>query len=500
MRLCLAALMMFVCCTTVYTKFSYTSINCLYIAPPYTIECGTLTVPESRQSDSGSIQLAVVIIRSSAEHPAPDPVVYLAGGPGGSSTAYTEGLAYTWLRPFLERRDVILVDQRGTGASTPGLACDEYSYMILDQISRVSSALQTIQDQAEALQACQERLTREGVLTSAYTSAESAADLEDLRLALTIESWNLLGVSYGTRLALTVLRDYPQGVRSVILDSVYPPQVNLFVDAYANGERARKAVFKACAENIQCAAAYPDLESRFWQLVASLNDKPETVSIQLSRGTHDFVWTGNRLYGLVFQWLYDHHDISFIPYYIDLLWQGKFDDMLLLRAALQAELSGLGISMGLYMSVQCGEERPVTLAEARDTLLQTYPRLTSLLNYDLWLSEAGDTNCRAWQPDAPSPIENQPVTSDVPALLLSGVYDPITPPAWAALAAETLTQGQTIVVPGVGHGAIRSSNCVAQMAAVYLDAPTQPVNAICLLNNAPLSFYVPRAQSETGGL
>lgn len=498
MRLCLAALMIFICCTTVYTKFSYTSISCPYNAPPYEIECGTLTVPQSRESDSGAIQLAVVIIRSIAEQPAPDPLVYLAGGPGGSSTAYTESLAYTWLKPFLERRDVILVDQRGTGASTPSLACDEYSYMVLDQISRVSSALQTIHDQAEVLQACQERLTQEGVLTSAYTSAESAADLEDLRLALNIESWNLLGVSYGTRLALTVLRDHPAGVRSVILDSVYPPQVNLFVDAYANGERARKAVFRACAKNIQCAAAYPDLEARFWQLVVSLNDKPETVSVQLRHQERDYVWTGNRLYGLVFQWLYDHRDISFIPRYIDLLWQGQFDDVTLLRAALQAELSGLGINMGLYMSVQCGEERPATLTEARDTLLQTYPRLTSLLSYDLWLSEVGDTNCRAWQPDAPSPIENQPVTSDVPALLLTGVYDPITPPAWAALAAETLPQGQTIVVPGVGHGAIGSSTCVAQMAAVYLDAPTEPVNAICLLNNVPLSFYVPRTQTDGG--
>ena len=155
--------------------------------------------------------------------------------------------------------------------------------------------------------------------------------------------------------------------------------------------------------------------------------------------------------------------------------------------------------MGLYMSVQCGEERPATLTEARDTLLQTYPRLTSLLNYDLWLSEMGDTNCRMWQPDLPLPIENEPVTSDVPALLLSGDYDPITPPAWATLAAETLTNAQIVVVPDVGHGVIRSSTCAARMAAAYLDALTQPLSTACGLDHGPLSFYVPRIPTDSVG-
>lgn len=478
--------------TSLYANFSYTSISCAYQVSPYKIDCGTLTVPQSRYSENGSITLAVVIIHSLAETPAPDPVVYLAGGPGGSSTAYTEGLVQTWLKPFLQTRDVILVDQRGTGASTPSLMCDEYSYTMLDQISTISSASQTIQAQAEALQTCQDRLTKDGVVTSAYTSSESAADLEDLRIALDIEEWNLLGVSYGTRLALTAVRDFPQGVRSIILDSVYPPQVQLFTDSYANGERARQAVFKACADEPECAAAYPDLDSRFWQLVDKLNETPETVTIQISRGQRDFVWSGDRVYGLVFQWMYDYRDIVFIPHYIDLLWRGQYDDLSLLRAALQAELSGLGVSMGLYMSVQCGEERPASLANERETLLQTYPRLTSLLNQDLWLSNAGNTTCRAWQPDTPTVFENQPVVSDVPALLLSGGFDPITPPAWADLAAETLSQGQIITLPEVGHGVIRSSDCMARLAAAYLDAPTDPLETTCLSDSVPMSFYIPR--------
>jgi len=147
------------------------------------------------------------------------------------------------------------------------------------------------------------------------------------------------------------------------------------------------------------------------------------------------------------------------------------------------------------MSIQCGEERPASLADERATLLQTYPRLTSLLHHDLWLSTTGDTTCRAWHPNVPPAHENQPIVSDVPALLLSGNYDPITPPAWAELAAETLAQGQTLMMPAVGHGVIRSSACVTRLAASYLDAPTQSLTETCA-DDKPLSFYIPREQLE----
>jgi len=458
-------------------------------------------VPENRQSSSGSIQLAVVIIHSIAEHPAPDPVVYLAGGPGGSSTAYTEGLAQTWLRPFLRQRDVILVDQRGTGASTPNLACDEYSRVIIDQISVLPpSARAMLQAQAAALTACHERLAAQGIDTSAYTSAESAADLDDLRQALHIESWNLLGVSYGTRLALTALRDHPTGIRSVILDSVYPPQVDVFTDVYANGERARQMVFAACANDPACAAAYPDLEARFWQLIARLNASPVTVSAQINGRERDFVWAGDVVYSIMFLWLYDIHDTTFVPYYVDLLWQGKYDDQSLLRAALDAELWTISVSVGMYMSVQCGEERPASLAEERRALFHTYPRLTSLLRHDLWMSDLGDAMCRQWQPTPPPVLENQPIVSDVPALVLSGTFDPITPPAWAVLAAETLPQAQILTIPEIGHGVIRSSVCVAEIAAAYLGDPAAPVASSCVKDIPRFSFYKLSQDASASGL
>lgn len=497
MRLCLVVFIALICCTSVYTKNSYTSVNCIYNLPLYQVECGRLTVPQSRQdSGYGSIDLAIVIIHSLSKQSAPDPVVYLAGGPGGSSTPYTEGLVQMWFKPFLETRDVILVDQRGTGRSEPSLACDEYSHFMLNQISTETPPPQTITDEAAALYACQQRLTREGILTSAYTSAESAADLNDLRVALNIKEWNLLGVSYGTRLALTVLRDHPQGVRSVILDSVYPPQVALFTDVYANGERARQAVFAACAAQSACAAAYPDLENRFWQLVASLNAQPVTVTIRLERTTRDFVWTGDRLYNLVFLWMYARDDITLIPSYIDMLWRGQFSRIDLLRAALSAELSSLSVSMGLYMSVQCGEERPVSLSQERHALLTAYPRLRSLLEQDLWLSDTGDLTCRQWQPAPPAALENTPVASTVPTLLLSGAFDPVTPPAWAQLAAQTLPQSQLLIVPEIGHGVIRSSGCVAQLASAYLDHPTQTVETSCLSSIPPLMFAVPAGDNS----
>ena len=163
------------------------------------IDCGYLFVPETRDdSSSPSIQLAYAVLYAPTESPQPDPVIYLAGGPGGSAVKELDG----WLdAPYLQDRDLVLLDQRGTGYSLPTLNCPEME--------------QAVQD---ATQACRDRLVEEGVDLQAYSSVENAADVADLRVALGYDEWNLYGISYGTRLALTVMRDHPEGVRSVVLE------------------------------------------------------------------------------------------------------------------------------------------------------------------------------------------------------------------------------------------------------------------------------------------
>ncbi|MCA9925859.1 MAG: alpha/beta fold hydrolase, partial [Anaerolineales bacterium] len=202
------------------------------------VTCGYLIVPEDRSQPNKTIRLHVAIFASESDNPAPDPVVYLEGGPGGDAL---EAMPFTFddnFAPLLADRDVIIFDQRGTGYSEPSLACPESIEADLDIIDEVVPLEEEIDISLDAAAACYNRLVDEGVNLAAYNSLENAADVNDLRIALGYDEWNLYGISYGTKLAMTTMRDHPEGIRSVILDSPYPLSVSLTEDFPANAARA----------------------------------------------------------------------------------------------------------------------------------------------------------------------------------------------------------------------------------------------------------------------
>jgi Predicted hydrolases or acyltransferases (alpha/beta hydrolase superfamily) len=275
--------------------------ECLFEIPEgRNVECGYLTVPEDRsQSDGSTIRLYVAIFRSPNENPAPDPVIYLAGGPGGNAL---EGIAYSFndnFAPFLADRDVIVFDQRGTGYSEPSLAAPELINLTYETLDQDLTPKEYNELSLEALSDCHDRLVAEGINLGAYNSAENAADLNDLRIALGYEEWNLFGVSYGTRLALTAMRDYPEGIRSVILDSSCPLEVDLYYEGPTNANRAFRVFFDECASDLACSEAYPDLESVFYGVVDQLNSSPVIfpVTHPLSGETYDMLVDGDGLIG-----------------------------------------------------------------------------------------------------------------------------------------------------------------------------------------------------------
>jgi len=240
---------------------TFTETDCPFETPAdEDITCGVLTVPENRQTDNGAtVELMVAILHARSDSPQPDPIIYLEGGPGGSALAGID----TWYNtPYRQDRDFILFDQRGTGFSLPSLNCTE-----MDE-----------DDIESAVEQCRDRLLAEGVDLTAYNSRENAADVEALRLALGVDQVNLYGISYGTRLALTVMRDYPDGLRAVVIDSVYPPNVDtgyLFPsDTYA----LISAMFADCAAQPDCDAAFPDLEARFYDALYAIADAPPVVT------------------------------------------------------------------------------------------------------------------------------------------------------------------------------------------------------------------------------
>jgi pimeloyl-ACP methyl ester carboxylesterase len=468
----------------------YTTIPCAYPTPRgLQAECGLLRVPEDyTQPDGRMVELAVMRVLSPARNPAPDPLLHLVGGPGGSSVPQAARIFHGQFAPFARQRDVIFVDQRGTGYSHPRLYCSEIRTQLDDLLIREASPQQANAVYIDLLRQCRERLAEghPGLDFNQYNSANIVRDLERLRVAMGYEQWNLIGVSYGSRLALTAMRDAPQGLRSVILDSVYPPQVNLFTEILPNAERALDVLFAACEADFDCRQAYPQLEQTFNTLYADLNAQPQRLQVQAPElGQFMLPVDGDRVYRWVFGWLYAVSDIRTVPRRIAAMADDNFTESI--QAGIADETNITLIDLAMHYSVQCQEEAAFLNPADFAAVAAAFPQRAAYLLKGSDLGASLFDLCALWSPSA-DPREAEPVSSAVPALLLAGNFDPITPPAWAELAAQTLDNHYLYVLPDVGHGVVRSSACGMSLAVAFLNDPTRAPDASCLDDLIPMQF------------
>ena len=441
------------------------------------VECGYLVVPENHsQPDGRTIRLHVAIFSTESDNPAPDPIVYLSGGPGQSPLKIAQ-FAFEGFTPFLANRDLILLDQRGVGYSEPALDCHEFQELAY-QTAQQNLPLDEIATLAtEAADLCRDRWLRQAVSLPAYTSAQSAADLNDLRLALGYEEWNLYGISYGTKLALTTMRDFPNGIRSVVLDSTYPLQVDLYAELPANATRAFNVLFDSCAAEAACNSAFPDLKTVFFDLVKELNDTPVDVPITVvNRFTLErldsALINGDGLVEMLFQSLYIP---EIIPLLAAMLYDVRDGDVELLGLIAEGYISGIQFSSdGMYFSVQCSEEVPFSSRDEGDATGEVYPEVQNWADNDVFFSI-----CQIWGAGEADPIENEPVISDIRTLILAGEFDPITPPAWGELVAENLSNSFYFEFPDVGHGVSLSGECALGMTLGFFDDPTIEPDGYC---------------------
>ncbi len=460
------------------------------------VDCGYLTVPEDRtQPDGRQVRLAVAILRSTSPTPAPDPIIYLEGGPGGTALNSLD----VWVEQgFLTTRDMIVFSQRGSVYAEPSLNCPE----VEDWTKRyMGSPEGFIKSQ---MLRCHSRLVEGDLNLRMYNSANSAADIEDLRRALGYEQINLLGISYGTRLALTAMRDAPDHVRSVVLDSTYPPNVDSFAEHAANAVRAYDMLFDGCAADPACNAAFPNLKNDFYNLVAELNAEPfrTTVDDPMTGQQMRVQITGNDVAGLLFLSLYHTEIIPELPQVFAVAANGEYD--LLVFLVQLATLSGYNtpynnddwFSEGMYYSVQCREEYPFTdEAEVRATR-DAFPEFE---DYFVDGYKLDGLLCGLWRVGEADSRENQPVHSDIPTLILAGSYDPITPPAWGMRAAETLSSSYFYEFPGYGHGVSVLGGCPTSITQAFLDNPTVAPDGSCIAGIGTPTFTVPGAEGSLLG-
>ncbi len=460
--------------------------GCLFPVPPgENVECGYLIVPEDRaRSGSPLIRLAVAILHSTSGNSLPDPILYLAGGPGVGAVAYAE----QWLdSPLRRRRDVILFDQRGAGLSDPLLDCPELDELALDLLEQALTPEQEAEQRLEQARVCRDRLRTNGVNLAAYTSQASAADIADLRKTLGYAEWNLYGISYGSRLALTVLRDYPTGVRSAILDSPYPPAAPGLLELVPNALRAFEAFFEGCASDPACSTAYPDLRTTYYDLAMQLNQSPQVVPVRHPRTGQmiNFLLTGDRLIETTYQVLSKSELIPYLPFLVSEVRAGRPD--LLANIGLNLALQVESVSEGVYYSVECHDELPFNTYEDLQAVAEQYPAFANFV-----LGQAEYVICPIWGAAEAGGIETQAVSSPVPTLLLAGTYDPVTPPAWAHLTAESLSTSYVYEFPGLGHGVSLVEGCPQRIMQAFLTDPTvAPHNADCIEAMPWPRFHIP---------
>jgi pimeloyl-ACP methyl ester carboxylesterase len=438
------------------------------------IDCGTLFVAESRDRDeSRTLRLAVAILRSRAADPSPDPVVFLQGGPGGALVRFAEGVASSALFGAIrEQRDLVLWDQRGTGFSDPSFCPD----LGMDLTAGTLMAMppdERVERERRLLAGCRERVLAEGLDFSAYNSLASAHDLEDLRTALEYDRWNLFGGSYGTRLALIAARDHPAGIRSMVLDAVSPTDIGGDDSREDDLLRSLELVFRQCEADQACDALFPDLESEFWEAIEELNAEPFVVPM-----TDTALFHGGRLevdgrmlaLGL-FQGLYEAEFIPLAPHAIR---QIRARNATLVRA-LAADLAPDPEveNPWLQYAVECYEQEPL-LAELTTAATARHPGLPDLR------APALPAVCDAWHGErADTTLLRQPIAVDIPTLVASGEFDPITPPRNGRHVAAALPRAHHIEVRAAGHGALWGE-CPRSIMVAFLDEPDGALDTGCL--------------------
>ena len=461
-----------------------------------TVECGYLVVPEDRgDPESRTIRLAVAIFHHPDGDPEPDPVIYLEGGPGGSALEFVDvGFEDQSAPVFAANRDLILFDQRGVGLSEPALDCPELTELSIELLDnekdgRVLTYQEMDDLHLETLLACEEDLHQIADLT-AYNTIASAADVDDLRRVLGYDQVNLWGISYGTRLALGVMRDHPGGVRSAVIDSVFPPDVDSEVAAPANIDRALDLLLDSCAADAGCDSAYPDLRGVLFDLVDRLNQEPAAFPVQdlLTGERYDAIMSGDDLLGLLVHTLYQTDVIPLLPRIIYDATEGHYEFVSRILGVLLATQEAM--SDGMRYSVDCSEEVAFSSQEAHRAAVAEYPELAGIFT-ETSDGPMGFALCAAWDSGQAGPSENEPITSEVPTLVMGGQYDPVTPPDWGRRAAETLPNSFFFEYPGVGHGASPGTGCASDMMTAFLIDPTTAPDDACIHEMGPPQFVPP---------
>ena len=445
-----AALLFSGCGNDVARQRTITLSECRLLNLPTAAQCGTLDVPEDRSKPAGrKLTIFAAVLPANTVNPKDDPLVVLAGGPGQAASHLAPFAAR--LTELRRTRDVVLIDQRGTGRSSP-LTCAAFK-------PRDDDVFDT--DPLPRARDCLAELKRQGIDPAQYTTAAWIADLEAMREALGYSRWNLWGGSYGTRVAQEYLRRFPERVRTMTLDGVAPPGMVISLDVWRTREAALAAIFNACEAQPACRKAHPDVAATLTQISTALGAAgrevdivdPRTGESRRERVTLDVVL------GALQPLTYAPETTSLLPEMLAIATRGDFGPLLAANPMLSSNIPEQ-INTALHFSVTCAEDAP------RITPRTEERALAGLLTQHL--ARQLIAVCEVWPRGTVAADFTEPVRSGKPALLLSGGMDPVTPPAYGAEVAKGFPNSKHIVAPGYGH-IVSPQACGPRLIAAFVD-------------------------------
>jgi pimeloyl-ACP methyl ester carboxylesterase len=437
-------------------------------------ECGVLTVPENPAEPRGrQIGLHIARVGAISRRKQPDPLFILAGGPGEAAGAFYASVAPAFAR-ILRDRDIVLVDQRGTGGSNP-LECEQRE----DLLGRAST-----KEITERTRACLASLAKQADVQF-YTTSLAVQDLEQVRAALGLERINLYGASYGTRVAQQYLRRFPARTRSVILDGVVPIGQPMGATSALDAEAALEDILRRCAADDACRARFGDPLADYHAVRAALRVSTVPISVRDPSTGDDtsFEFGADHLASALRLLSYTSDYAALLPLVLHAAAAHEDYAPLAAQYLMVERAYSRSIATGVHNSVVCAEDVPLFAAHPVDRarLAATYMGTRQL--------DGLETVCRVW-PRGPVDADlRAPLTSDVPALLLSGSDDPATPPAYAQQSGRAFAHHLEVVLEGFGHGQLIAP-CVDRIMAQFVArASVEALDVSCVRLARPLAFF-----------
>lgn len=440
------------------------------------VQCGQHHVWEDREARSGrQIDLSIIVLRATETPREPDPVFILAGGPG-QAPSQIAGFTNNVFAEVRRRRDIVLLDLRGTGSSHP-LTCPENAEVPSNGVYDGDWL------PPAALKRCRERLERQADLRL-YTTEIAMADLDEVRAALGYEQINLYGTSYGTWAAQIYMRDFPQRVRTVTMKGIVPQSMVAPTTHAADGERAWRQLVARCAADAACRTAYPTLDADFRSVVRRLETSPVEIEAKARDGNTVRVTLTRGLFGEAFRnLLYSPSTAARAPAMVSALVRGDYAPIA--PIVLQTRtLTGSELSAGFFLSVSCTEAVPFI----RDDDAERRAADTFGGPYRLQQQRRA---CALWARGREPRQRGLPIRSGIPVLMFSGDQDPVTPAAGADEVLKHLPNGRHIVVANNGHAFGSLQGCGERLIASFIAAKSAAdLDASCASSIPPVPFLV----------